>query len=148
MENNQSDVQYEFVKSLKRKIDLENGVRICLWKYSYSFMKIKVIVTDTTKINKHNILKLVSEEMKSQTFENLVENFNFKNGFIIKSQLYKSKLSYIFERNRDRSRPHGKVKYLGSDPNYDYGHDQVGSSWPYLRFVSNPKYELLEWAED
>ena len=148
MENIQSDIQYEFVKSLKRKIDLENGVRICLWKYFYSFMKIKVIVTDTTKINKHNILKLVSEEMKSQTFKNLVENFNFKNGFIIKNQLYKSKLSYIFERNRDRNRPHGKVKYVGSDPNYDYGHDQAGSSWRCLRFVTNPKYELLEWAED
>ena len=121
---------------------------MCLWKYSYSFIKIKVIATNTAKINKHDILKLVSEEMKSQTFKNLVENFNFKNGFIIKNQLYKSKLSYIFERKRDRSRPHGKVKYLGSDPNYDYGHDKAGSSWRCLRFVTNPKYELLEWAED
>ena len=148
MENEQSDIQYEFVKSLKKKIDLENGVRMCLWKYSYSFMKIKVIVSDISKIDKHKILKIVSDQMKSQTFEILVENFNFKNGFTIKNQLYKSKLSYIFERKRNRFKPDGKVKYLGSDPHYDYRHYRAGSSWRCLRFVTNPKYEFLEWAED
>ena len=30
MENKQTDMEYEFVKSLKKKIDLEHGVRICL----------------------------------------------------------------------------------------------------------------------
>ena len=148
MENEQSDIQYEFVKSLKRKIDLEHGVRMCLWKYSYSFMKINVMVSDTSKIDKHKILKIVADEMKSQTFEILVENFHFKNGFTIKNQLFKNKLSYIFERKRDRLRPHCKVKFLGSDPNYNYGHDQAGSSWRCLRYVRDPKYELLEWAED
>ena len=148
MENAQSDNQYEFVKSLKKKIALENGVGICLWKYCYSFMKIKIIVSDISKIDKHKILKIVSDQMKSQTFEILVENFNFKNGFTIKNKLYKNKLTYIFERKRDRFRPHGKVKYLGSDPYYNYGHDRAGSSWHCLRSVSDPKYELLEWAED
>ena len=126
----------------------EYGVRICLWKYSYSFMKIKVIVGDENKIDKHTILKIVSDEMKSQTFEILVGNFNFKNGFTIKNQLFKNKLSYIFERKRDRLTPHGKVKWVGSDPYYNYGHDQAGSSWRCLRCVRDPKYELLEWAED
>ena len=148
MENEQSDIQYEFVKSLKKEIDLEHGVRICLWKYSYSFMKMKVIVGDESKIDKHKILKIVSDEMKSQTFEILVKKFNFKNGFTIKNQLFKNKLSYIFERKRDRLRPHGKVSWVGSDPNYNYGHDKAGSSWRCLRYVRDPKYELLEWAKD
>ena len=111
-------------------------------------MKIKVIVGDESKIDKHKILKIVSDQMKSPTFEILVENFNFKNDFTIKNQLFKNKLTYIFERKRDKLRPHDKVKWLGSDPNYNYGHDQAGSSWRCLRYVRDPKYELLEWAED
>ena len=110
-------------------------------------MKIKVMVSDISKIDKHKILKIVSDQMKPQTFEILVENFHFKNGFTIKNQLFKNKLSYIFERKRDRLRPHGKVKWLGSDPNLNYGHDQAGSSWRCLRYFRDPKYELLEWAE-
>ena len=69
MENEQSDIRYEFVKSLKKKIDLEHGVRICLWKYSYSFMKMKVMVGNESKNDKHKILKIVSDEMKSQTID-------------------------------------------------------------------------------
>ena len=119
-----------------------------MWKYTFSFMKINVIVSDISKCDKHKILKIVSDEMRSQTFEILMENFNFKNGFTIKNKLYKNKLSYIFERKRDRLRPHGKVKFIGSHPYYNYGHDRAGSSWRCLRNVSDPKYELLEWAED
>ena len=148
MENKQTDMEYEFVKSLKKNIDLEHGVRICLWKFCYSFMKIKVIVSNASEIKKHKILKIVSDEMKSPTFEILVQDFNFKNGFIIKNKLFKNKLTYIFERKRDRLRPHGKVKWQGSDQYYNYGLDQAGSSWHCLRFVRDPKHELLEWAEN
>ena len=133
MENQQTDMEYEFVKSLKKKIDLECGVGICLWRFCYSFMKIKVIGNNVGEINKHKILKIVSDEM---------------NGFTIKNKLFKNKLTYVFERKRDRLTPHGKVKWLGSDQYYNYGHDQAGSSWRCLRCVRDPKYELMEWAED
>ena len=144
----QSDVQNEFLRSLKDKIDKKNGVKLSLWKYSYSFMRIVVIITGIEKINKHEILKVVSEELKTETFENLVRKFNFKNGFVIKNKLYENKLIYKFERNRDRNRPHGKFNCFGSDPYYDYGHDKAGSSWRRIRYMPDSKYELLEWAED
>ena len=144
----QSDVQNEFLRSLKNKIDKKNGVKLSLWKYSYSFMKIVVIITGIEKINKHEILKVVSDELKTETFENLVRNFNFKNGFVIKNKLYENKLVYKFERNRDRKRPHGKFKCIGSDPYYDYGRDKAGSSWRRIRYMPDPEYELLEWADD
>ena len=83
-------------------------------------MKIKVIVNNVGEINKHKILKIGSDEMKSPTFEILVKNFNFKNGFTIKNKLFKNKLAYVFERKRDRLTPHGKVRWFGKSNNSIY----------------------------
>ena len=129
MRSKETEIKEEFLDLLKKKIEKKNGVKICLWKFCYSFMKIKVIIEDEKKINKHQILKTVSEEMNSEIFNNLVTNFKFKNGFVIKNQLYKNKLVYIFEKNRDKNKPHGKIKIIGSDPYFDYGRDYAGSSW-------------------
>ena len=73
------DLQEKFLKNLKEKIDKENGVDVCLWQLSYSYMKLIICYTVKNEINEKKFLDLIKEEMKLETFQNLIVNFNFKN---------------------------------------------------------------------
>ena len=134
--------------SCKEKIDKKNGVQICLWKLSYSFMKLTVITKDYDFINENEIPNKINDEMELETFNNLVINFKFKKAFVFKNKLFKNELSYKFEKNRDKNMPHGKVKIWASDHLYNYGKDAAGSSWRKFRLDFDQPWELVGWAED
>ena len=148
METSQMNTHKKFLKSCKEKIDKKNGVQICLWKLSYSFMKLKIMIKDNELINENEIANIINEVMELETFNNLVIDFKFKKAFVFKNKLFKNKLCYIFEKNRDKNMPHGKVKIWASDYVYNYGQDIAGSMWRKCRFDFNREWELLEWAED
>ena len=148
METSQMDSQEKFLKSCKEKIDKKNGVQICLWKLSYSFMKLKIITKDYDFINENEIANIINDEMELETFNNLVINFKFKKAFVFKNKLFKNELSYKFEKNRDKNMPHGKVKIWASNYLYSYGKDAAGSTWRKFRLDFNQPWELVEWAED
>ena len=52
------DKQEKFLNFLKEQIDEEPSIDICLWKLSYSFMKIKLLINDLKKFNQKKNNKL------------------------------------------------------------------------------------------
>ena len=148
MTTSQMETQNKFLNSCKEKIDKKNGVEICLRKLSYSFMELKIMIKDNEFINENEIANIINEEMELETFNNLVINFKFKKAFVFKNKLFKNKLCYKFEKNRDKNLPQGKVKIWASDYLYNYGRDVAGSTWRKFRLDFNREWELLEWAED
>ena len=148
MTTSQMETQNKFLDSCKEKIDKKNEVKVCLWKLSYSFMKLKIMIKDYEFVNQNEIVNIINEEMESETFNNLVTNFKFKKAFVFKNKLFKNELCYIFEKNRDKKMPHGKVKIWASDYLYNYGRDVAGSTWRKFRLDFNGEWELVEWAEE
>ena len=45
------NLQESFLSSLKKKINMEPGVDVCLWQLSYSYMKLIVCYTSKELIN-------------------------------------------------------------------------------------------------
>ena len=57
------DLQEKFLSSLKKKIDNEIGVDVCLWQLSYSYMKLIIHYTNKQLIELYfkqliNLIKL------------------------------------------------------------------------------------------
>ena len=108
--NTKIDFQEKFLKSLKEKIDKENGVDICLWQLPYSYMKLNICYTNKNLVDEKKNLDLIKEEMKLEKFQNLVISFNFKNLVNIKHLNSENEIHFIFEHRRDQSHPHGRLK--------------------------------------
>ena len=133
------DKQNKFLDFLKKQIDEKPGIDICLWKLSYSFMKVKLLINDLKKFNQNKIINLIKRTMNSELFNNL----HFKKQLFVKNRLFqKNQISYCFERIQDENRPFGKITFLAADPYYEYGRDEAGSSW--RRFCLDRDWELLE----
>ena len=49
--NTKIDLQEKFLNNLKEKIEKENGVDMCLWQLSYSYMKLKICYTNKNLID-------------------------------------------------------------------------------------------------
>ena len=108
------NLQEKFLKNLKEKIDNENGVDVCLWQLSYSYMKLILCYTNKHLINEKKILDFIKEEMKLETIQKLIVNFDFKNQINIDYLDSENEIRFIFEHKRNKSHPHGKVKIFCS----------------------------------
>ena len=107
------DLQEKFLGSLKKKIDNETGVDVCLWQLSYSYMRFVILYKNKQLINQTKILEYIKEQMESQTFQEL-ENLKFKKKITIKHFDSENELHYIWEHKRDKTHPHGKVNIFCS----------------------------------
>ena len=65
------DLQGKFLSSLKKKIDNETGVDVCLWQLSYSYMKSIIHCTNKQLIDQTRILDFLKEQMESELFQEL-----------------------------------------------------------------------------
>ena len=70
-------LQESFLSVLKKKIDNEVGVDVCLWQLSYSYMKLIVCYKSKQLINQPKILDFLKQQMESEIFQELM-NFNLK----------------------------------------------------------------------
>ena len=70
------DLQESFLSVLKKKIDNEVGVDVCLWQLSYSYMKLIVCYKSKQLINQPKILDFLKQQMESEIFQELM-NLNF-----------------------------------------------------------------------
>ena len=66
------DLQEKFLSSLKKKIDNEIGVDICLWQLSYSYMKLIIRYTNKQLIDQTRILDFLKEQMERELFQELI----------------------------------------------------------------------------
>ena len=71
------NLQENFLSSLKKKIDNEIGVDVCLWELSYSYMKLIIRYTNKQLIDQTRILDFLKEQMESELFQELM-NLKFK----------------------------------------------------------------------
>ena len=71
------DLQEKILSSLKKKIDNEIGVDVCLWQLSYSYMKLIIRYTYKQLIDQTRILDFLKEQMESKLFQELM-NLKFK----------------------------------------------------------------------
>ena len=120
------DYQNQFLNNLRKKIKNEENVNSCLWKLSYSYMKLTISFFNKENINEKNILDIVKKEMTTPIFV-LLMNKNFKNEINIK--YVNGELWITWERERDCEHPHGKVKIFCSSGGISYGTDEAGSVW-------------------
>ena len=143
MSSEKTNLQENFLDSLKKRIDNETGVDVCLWQLSYSYMILKICYTNKALINQTDILDYVKEKMISETFQKL-QNFRFKKQIKMKHVDSENELHYIWEHKRDKTHPHGKVKIFCSG-GIDFGRDDAGSVWTRFGFED---WELYSWVED
>ena len=141
MSSEKTDLQEKILDSLKKIIDNETGVDVCLWQLSYSYMIFKICYTEKTLINQTKVLDFVKEQMESEIFQKL-QNHRFKKRIKIKHVDSENELHYIWEHRRDKTHPHGKVEWSGG---VDFGRDDAGSVWTRFGFKD---WELYSWAED
>ena len=66
------NLQESFLSSLKKKINMEPGVDVCLWQLSYSYMKLIVCYTSKELINQTKILETLKEKMECENFQQLM----------------------------------------------------------------------------
>ena len=71
------DLQEKILSSLKKKIDNEIGVDVCLWQLSYSYMKLIIHYTNKQLIDQTRILDFLKEQVESELFQEL-KNLKFK----------------------------------------------------------------------
>ena len=71
MSSEKTNLQENFLDSLKKRIDNETGVDVCLWQLSYSYMILKICYPNKALINQTDILDYVKEKMISETFQKL-----------------------------------------------------------------------------
>ena len=138
------NLQENFLSSLKKKIDNEIGVDVCLWELSYSYMKLIIRYTNKQLIDQTRILDFLKEQMESELFQELM-NLKFKKKKTIEHLDSKNELRYVWEHTRDKSRPHGNVNIFCSYGSINYGRDDAGSIWCRFGFKD---WELHSWAEE
>ena len=66
------DLQKKILSNLKKKIDNEIGVDVCLWQLSYSYMKLIIRYTNKQLIDQTRILDFLKEQMESELFQELM----------------------------------------------------------------------------
>ena len=118
--------QNQFLNNLRKKIKNEENVNNCLWKFSYSHMKLTISFFNKENIDEKKILDIVKEEMTTPIFDLLI-NKNFKNETNI--EYVNGELWIIWGRERDREHPHGQVNIFCSEGGISYGTDEAGSVW-------------------
>ena len=146
--NLKMDLQEKFLKNLRKKIEQEKDIEICLWTLSFLFMKLKIHYLNEETIDKKFFFNIVKEEMKSDTFQILVHDFDFKEMCFIKYLESEKKIKYIFGHRRNKYHEHGKLKIFASNALYSYATDEAGSTWKKRMSHVNAKWELVEWCED
>ena len=137
------NIQENFLSTLKKKIDNEIGVDVCLWQLSYSYMKLIVHYMNKQSIDQPKILNFLKEQMEGETFQELM-NFQFKKKIVIKHVDSENELRYVWEHRRDKTHPHGDVKIFCSG-GVDFGRDDAGSVWCRFGFGD---WGLHSWDED
>ena len=118
--------QQQFLNNLRKKIKNEENIKNCLWKLSYSHMKLTISFENKDLINEKKNLEIVNKEMVSPIFV-LLMNENFKNEKKIKYS--EKEIQITWERERDREHPYGKVSIFMSGGGISYGTDEAGSAW-------------------
>ena len=118
--------QQQFLNALRNKIKNKDNIRSCLWSFSYSHLILKISFVNENAINEKEILEIVNNEMTLPTFVRLM-NLNFKKE--ISTKYVDNELRIIWERERDREHPHGKVNIFMSAGTISYGTDEAGSVW-------------------
>ena len=119
------NLQESFLSSLKKKINMEPGVDVCLWQLSYSYMKLIVCYTSKELINQTKILETLKEKMECENFQQLM-NLSLKKKKKIQHIDSENELRYIWEHKRDKLHPHGNVNIFCSG-GVDFGRDDAGS---------------------
>ena len=137
------NLQENFLSTLKKKIDNEVGVDVCLWQLSYSYMTLIVCYKSKQLIDQEKILTFLKEQMETEIFQELM-NLKFKKKIVIKHVDSKNELRYVWEHCRDKTYPHGDVKIFCSG-GVDFSRDDAGSVWCRFGFGD---WELHSWAED
>ena len=118
------DYQNQFLNNLRKKIKNEKNVNSCLWKFSYSHMKLTISLFNKENIEEKKNLDIVKKKMTTPIFV-LLMNENFKNETNIK--YVNGELWITWERERDREHPHGQVKIFCSGGGISNGTDEAGS---------------------
>ena len=77
MSSEKTDLQENVLDILKKRIDNETGVDVCLWQLSYFYMIFKICYTNKTLINQAEILDYVKGQIESKTFQKL-QDLRFK----------------------------------------------------------------------
>ena len=137
------NLQESFLSSLKKKIDTEVGVDVCLWQLSYSYMKLIVCYTNKQLINQTKILETLKEETEGENFDQLMK-LSFKKKKKIQHIDSENELQYIWEHKRDKLHPHDNVNIFCSG-GADFGRDDAGSIWCRFGFGN---WEFHSWKED
>ena len=115
------NLQESFLSNFKKKIDTEPGIDVCLWKLSYSYMKLIVCYTHKELINQTKILETLKEKMEGENFQQLM-NLSFFKKIKIQHIDSENELRYIWEHKRDKLHPHSNVNIFCSG-GVDFGRD-------------------------
>ena len=118
--------QLQFLRALRNNIKKKSYVKACLWSASYSHMKLTISYLNKNDFNESEIIEFIKKTMTTPVFVRLM-NENFKKD--LKVENYDDEMIIIWERERDRYHPHGKVKIFVSGGGVSYGTDEAGSTW-------------------
>ena len=106
-------------------------------------MRFIISYTNKQLINQTKILEYLKEQMKGETFQELMNLKSIKK-IVIEHVDSKNELHYVWEHRRDKTHPHGVVKIFCSG-GVDFGRDDAGSVWCHFGFED---WKLHSWAED
>ena len=89
-------------------------------------MKLTISYLNKNDFNESEIIEFIKKTMTTPVFVRLM-NENFKKD--LKMENYDGEMIIIWERERDRDHPHGKVKIFMSGGGISFGTDEAGSTW-------------------